>query len=655
MSPVLACSRVVGWGIFALTCVLVGVGGWLGASGGRGGQPEDATLALAFTLTGALILNRRPSALGWLASMMALSGVAYAADSYHGWALRHEAAGGEWAAWVASWVWAPSSLSLVTVLLLLVPTGRLPSRRWRPLLIGVWLATGAYTVAAALMPSHDEAGAGGPAFTQWAVPAQHLLPVALAALLFLALGCLAGLVLRVRRSRGVARLQLVWICAGGVVTVATTFGNGVLPDGWATAVQAVGVLALPACLGVAVLRHNLYDVDPVLRRSLTYTLLVVAILTVALGLTAIGGLIFGAGRPTVTVLTTIVIALLVNPLYRRMRRAVDRMLYGRRGDPYRVLADLSRRLSQTADPQEVLTAVVDAAARTVRSPYVRLDVAGGLLEVARGDEQPFASDISLTYQGSVHGRLRLAPRAPGEPFDPRDRQLLADVAAQASAAVYAAVTELDLRAARDRLVRTREDERRRLRRDLHDGVGPVLAGLGFTAAAAARALPDDPDRASRLLCTVHQQAATAVATVRRISRDLQPQPLAELGLIGALHQLGEPLAKSGIEWSAAVPVTPVDLPAAVEVAVYHVAAEAIANAVRHSGARSIAVAMNESAGRVTLHVSDDGVGIAADAPPGIGLASMRTRAEELGGRLAIESAAPHGTRISLLLPVPRQA
>ncbi len=641
------------WGVFALTCVLVAVGGWLSAGSADGrAQPADAVLALAFTATGALIVTRRRNRLGWLALLMGTSGVAYAADSYAGWAVGHGAPGATWSAWLTLWVWAPGWLSLITVLLLLIPDGRLPSARWRPLLIAAWSVIVLFTAVAAVLPSSAGSPANPVALPAVAAVARHGLPVVLALLLALAVCCLAALVTRLRRSAGVVRLQLVWICAGAVIGIATLFGGAGLPAGWVTPVQSAGALALPACLGVAVLRHNLYEIDPVLRRSLTYGLLATALGLAALGLVALGGLLIGGGRPVVTVVATIIIALAVNPMYRLVSRAVDRMLYGARGDPYAVLSVLSRQLAATTDPGQVLDALALAAAQTVRSPYVVAEAAGGLLRVERGIAQPVAISIPLMFQGATLGWLRLAARSPDEPFDPRDRQLLDDTAAHAGAAVCAAVTELDLRSARERLVTSREEERRQLRRDLHDGVGPVLAGLGFTAEAAARALPADPARAAQLLSSVNQQASTAVAAVRRISRELRPAPLAELGLADAIRRLTEPAIEAGMDVTVWLPEGMPELPAATEVAAYHITAEAVTNALRHSQGTRLTVELRQTMRQLVLRITDDGTGRPPQHGAGVGLASMRQRAEELGGTWSVHSAAGNGTAVEASLPLP---
>jgi two-component system NarL family sensor kinase len=272
--------------------------------------------------------------------------------------------------------------------------------------------------------------------------------------------------------------------------------------------------------------------------------------------------------------------------------------------------------------------------------------------VERGTPRPVAISIPLVFQGTTLGWLRLAARSPGEPFDPRDRQLLDDAAAHAGAAVCAAVTELELRAARERLVTSREEERRQLRRDLHDGVGPVLAGLGFTAEAAARALPADPARAAQLLSSVHRQASSAITAVRQISRGLGSVPLAELGLAEAVRHLADPAGEAGMEVAISLPDALPALPAATEVAAYRIAAEAVTNALRHSRATRLTVELGVAQGQLVLRITDDGIGMPPERAEGVGMASMRQRAEELGGAWSLRSASGTGTAVETSLPLP---
>jgi signal transduction histidine kinase len=290
-------------------------------------------------------------------------------------------------------------------------------------------------------------------------------------------------------------------------------------------------------------------------------------------------------------------------------------------------------------------------AAALRLPYVHAEVAGGLLAVPAGTPAPLTRDLPVMFQGTTVGRLRLAPRRDGEGFDARDERTLADIAAHAAAPVASAHRELQLREARSRLVEAREEERRRLRRDLHDGLGPVLAGLGFTADAAVNTARTDPERLERHLRTVRQQAGAAATVVRRLSRELRPPDLDQLGLAAALEAAAERLPGLPVEVRVRGDAGVLD--AATEVAAYLIAVEALTNAAKYAGAHRCTVDVDVTADALRLDVRDDGGGPDPGAAPGVGSASMRERAEELGGRLTVEPASP-GTRVHARIPLRRE-
>ena len=209
----------------------------------------------------------------------------------------------------------------------------------------------------------------------------------------------------------------------------------------------------------------------------------------------------------------------------------------------------------------------------------------------------------------------------------------------------------ELQRARERLVAAREEERRRLRRDLHDGLGPALAGAALEVEAAENLLATDPDAAARLLEHARLGMQTAVADVRRLVYDLRPPALDELGLVGALREHAQRLS-AGDELRVDVHASDaVDgLPAAVEVAAYRIVLEAITNTVRHAGASSCQVAIGLNGG-LLVEIADDGVGLPSGYRPGVGLSSMRERAEELGGSVDVEGGIEGGTRVRALLPL----
>ncbi len=278
------------------------------------------------------------------------------------------------------------------------------------------------------------------------------------------------------------------------------------------------------------------------------------------------------------------------------------------------------------------------------------------------------SSLPLTYQGETIGRLHLSPRPGTGGFSPGDRRLLTDLARHAGVAARAVSLHertvrlhqdaldlaADLQRSRERLVTTREEERRRLRRDLHDGLGPQLASLTLTVETARRLLPRDPATADTLLLDVARHAQAAIADIRRLIYDLRPPALDDLGLLPALEELAARYGQSGlrIEISAAEHLRP--LPAAVEVAAYRIAQEALSNTVRHAEACTCKVRLTIEEGYLSVEVADDGRGLPEKTRAGVGLASMRERAEELGGTCIVESPPQGGTRVLARLPLPQE-
>ncbi|MDQ3375300.1 MAG: sensor histidine kinase [Actinomycetota bacterium] len=260
------------------------------------------------------------------------------------------------------------------------------------------------------------------------------------------------------------------------------------------------------------------------------------------------------------------------------------------------------------------------------------------------------------------GRLVLGRRAGEAEFGPLDRRLLDDLTRQIGVAVHAARLaeeaihlSADLQRSRERLVMAREEERRRLRRDLHDGLGPQLASLSMKAEAARDLLPEGPARSDALLEDITAQTQEAVTDVRRLVYGLLPPALDDLGLSGALKAQAAHGDHGGLRVSVETPdgeaLPP--LPAAVEVTAYRIAQEAVTNAARHAGARNctVTLAPAERAGVLRLEVVDDGRGIPEDRSAGVGLSSMRERAGELGGSCAVEALPSGGTRVAAALPL----
>jgi signal transduction histidine kinase len=331
-------------------------------------------------------------------------------------------------------------------------------------------------------------------------------------------------------------------------------------------------------------------------------------------------------------------------------------MYGERDDPYGVLSRMGGRLGAAAAPQAAAQAVVETIAGALGVPYaaieMRRDDEGGGFETAAAYGNPTGEEVvvGLSYAGETIGRMLLAPRGSGQAFSPADERLLGVVARQAEVAVQAARLTADLRRSRERLVNAREEERRRLRRDLHDGVGPQLAALNLELETASELVADNPE-ASIFIAGLSERAREAVADVRRSVHGLRPPSLDELGLVEAVKETAARLSQGGLEVFVEAPDDLPPLPAAVEVAAYRIAQEAMTNTARHARASQCRIRLRVDGAALNLGVEDDGVGLGG-ARAGVGMSSMRERAEELGGRCSVGPSASGGTLVHAVLPFP---
>jgi signal transduction histidine kinase len=556
---------------------------------------------------------------------------------------------------VAEPMWLLSAAAVLLVVLLF-PTGRPLTPRWRWALVGVYLLAATLVTTTVLTPGRlrlrggivvtNPLGTDSPLVgVAWTVGSALVLLVAVAA-------CV-GVVLRFRRARGDERLQMKWFVAAGVATVAESAAELVLPDEVSRVLSPLAVGLFSAAIAVAVLRYRLYDIDRVINRTLVYAALTGCLVGGYLFVVTILGSELGRRVPIgVSMFAAALVAVALVPLRDRLQAGVNRLMYGERADPYGVLARLTGRLGGSATPQETLPLLCRTVGEELRLPYVAV-VTGDL-----GDErvlasygEPVAGAVSfpMTYQADRIGSLVVAPRAGDELRHSVDRRLLADVATHAGVAVYAARVTDDLRLSRQQVIEAREEERRRLRRDLHDGLGPTLAAMRMGADTAQALLRRDLDAAEVTLAAVRTDAAAAVADVRRLVYGLRPPALDELGLVPALREQAARFEGSGCTIRVEAPEPLPELTAAVEVATYRIVTEALTNVVRHSQARSCVVTLAVN-GMLEVSVCDDGTGIADPVTSGVGLASMRERVGELGGRWRVERLDPHGTRVAVAMP-----
>jgi signal transduction histidine kinase len=479
-------------------------------------------------------------------------------------------------------------------------------------------------------------------------------------------------VYRYRRVSGpVERQQTRWVVFGLAVVISGSLPLALVAEGalLPAPFQAfAGILVdplfvlLPLCVGIAVLRYRLWDIDLVINRTLVFGALTACV--VGLYVLVVGGLsmvLQTRGNLFVSLLAAGLVAVLFAPLRARLQRAVNHLMYGERDDPYAVLSRLGQRLEATLEPGAVLPAVVETIAGALRLPYAAIELKengerdGFTVVASHGSPEGSLVRVPLVHQHETVGRLMLTPRAGEEGFSAADRRLLEDLARQAGAAAHAVRLTADLQRARERLVTAREEERRRLRRDLHDGLGPQLSSQTLTIDAVREVMRQDPDAAEALLLDLKAQSRDAVADVRRLVYALRPPALDDLGLIGALRASAAQYASNGLRVSVETPQSDSlpPLPAAVEVAAYRIAQEALTNVARHARANrcTVRLALDEEPGTLRLEVEDDGRGIGEDRGSGVGLQSMRERAAELGGSITVGTPAGGGTVVRARLPL----
>jgi len=616
----------------------------------------DLVVGSLFPLAGALIAVREPgNRCSWV--LLSTGLVAVSAFS-HEWAHDGLARPGSLplvtvAVWLSGWTFAPYWLQ-VTLLPVLFPDGQVPSARWRRFVAGVLVVTGAVTLVAMFKPDSDVEGLGvrnplwiGPAHVG---PAWHLLLLGPVLVLAFAAAptALIALTARQRRAVGRTRAQLQWLLLGFVACILLlVLFVAIVPGVHYGLTIAFGMI--PMAIAIAVVRHGLFDVELAVSRAVVYGALTAA------GLAAYFALLAGtgarAGRGPYAPLLAAAIAAALAAARSRFQRFVDRRLFGARRDPYEVVRRVGVSVASARAPDEALANLVATVRDVLALPYVAVEPtgpAGGSARCAEsGRPVAWVEDLPAVHRGRQVGVLRVGHRHRTERFRREEASALGDVAQRVASVLHAADLSADLQASRERIVVAREEERRRIRRDLHDGLGPELAGMALQLDSLASHLGTQADLADRAI-RLRDRLQHTVTEVRRIVEGLRPSAVDELGLAEALRGLAA--AGASPAFSAQVPATFGPLPAAVEVAAYRIAAEACTNVIRHAHATSCCIEAEVRDGWLTLTVADDGTGFGAEATAGVGLQSLHDRAAEVGGSLEIRSA-PGGTTVSSRLPL----
>lgn len=441
--------------------------------------------------------------------------------------------------------------------------------------------------------------------------------------------------------------------------------------------------ALPVTLTLAILRRRLWDINPLVNRTIVYGTLTACIVLLYTGVVLyLGNLFVTWSNYVVSLIATALVAVLFAPLKEWLQRMVNRLMKGRHDDPYAVLLELGSQMMQPLAPDAMLTAIARQVQGALRLPYasIAMDIEGQetmLAEAGERKDELALNAYPIIYRGQTIGTLYAACRSAGETFSSEDHTFLEVLLQQAAPIVNNAdmlqgmrrLAE-DLQESREKLVLAREEERRRIRNNLHDDLAPRLAALALNVAIARKYVDKEPAAAVAKMEELGQVIRSTIQDIRSLVNDLRPPALDELGLVGAIRarmdEMAKPSQLSADDIGAkrlhmqisAPPVLPA-LRAAVEVAVYRIVTESMVNVVKHADATScrVVLAVTED-NRLRVEVTDNGVGVGSTGRPaltgttgGIGLISMRERAAEIGGECVIERLDAGGTRVCAMLPL----
>ncbi len=617
---------------------------------------SNIVIGTSFAACGSVILRYRPANLTGLLFLLAglshllSAAAAPAADVLHQQGAPQVVVRVVMAVFAWSWPW---SIALFIPLgLLLFPDGRLPSPSWRPVAYLLVATAPLFVCSAGLDPTPANPGLPPNIValsTHGYTALDPLWALAEVRTLLALLAALVALGLRYRRGDDSERRQLSWLLLAG-----STMLLLIVPWSLVAGTPVVVLFSIPlvpVAVTVAIVRHQLLDIRVLVPRVLAWLLL--SALVLGCYSAAIAGLDLAvSARTRRSTLITVALVLLGAWLLPRVQALVDRSMYGDRRHPDRIATSVGERL--VADDAGGLESVADAVRRALKLPYVALETSTEVVATAGSADHLTLHREGLRYRGELVGAIVVGLRAGERSLAAADEAVLRPLAAPVAAALRATELSRELQRSRAMIITAREEERRRLRHDLHDGLGPALTGIGLSADAAANFLRTDPTRVEAILGGLRRDADDTLAEVHRILENLAPSVVDELGLVAALElrarQLslpadGRPPLKVRV---LAPPVLP-PMPAAVEIAAFRTAVEALTNIARHADAMLAEVQLQIDGSTLTLCIRDDG----PHREPwreGIGLEGMRGRALELGGTCQA-GAGVDGGRVVLHLPL----
>lgn len=540
------------------------------------------------------------------------------------------------------------------------PDGRLPNRWWRLWVaaVVVWALPQSYQLLATRPARAAVHLAVPPAWWrssgQWLedhlahVQDQTAIPIVVVALLVFAVRWWGA----AWQSRRIGLLLLVPY----LIFTGTVFAADIVPSNtWSPRADSATALAWALVLGVVVARGKVWHIDRATQRVVIGYLLVFLLSAVYIAIVVTLSQVLNAEHAAAVLAgLAFVVGVTLRPAVAWVDRSIDRAYFGHRARPYEVVKALSERLSRQVQPNETPAAVCRTIVVALRLPGAALGVCTrtGLRQLAlSGELTGRQTDFAIRYHGAVIGQLSVQPREGEAGLDAADAEILTFLADQVAPAIASLQLLQDLQSSREQIVIAREEERRRLRRDIHDGIGPTLAGMRLRIDAACSNLPAEAP-AAVALHEISGWITETITDIRRITDGLGPAALGELGLTGGLRQIARGMDGPALRVFVALEPDPLPpLPAAVEVAAYRIAAEALANVVKHAHASHARVALTARADAVTLTIEDDGVGFhSSGGAAGIGLRSMAERAAEIGGRCVVGSAGERGARVRVELP-----
>ncbi|MBS1905671.1 MAG: hypothetical protein JST33_03685, partial [Actinobacteria bacterium] len=452
--------------------------------------------------------------------------------------------------------------------------------------------------------------------------------------------------LQIRRQIGLLLASLALFAGFGILNAAMDLllrspadtGYGTLRGGFMYELSNLFTVLLMGCVAVAMVRDGAYGARIVVDRALVAAVALLGAGLVYAATVAVASAVLSGWLPGA--LAAVVTAVALASTYARIARAVGRLVYGDADDPTTVAAALDARVAAVEDPAELLPAIAEELATRLRFPAVRVADADGS-DAETGSWSPRTARIPLLLDGRPVGGVEVSLRPRQRRLTTRDRAALGASAGPLATALTARRLTAEVRRSRLDVLIGRDDERRALRRRLHDEVGPTLALAGHRL-EAARTDPAQLDGAAQLV-------ADAIDQVRAVSRGLRPPALDDLGLRAAVVAFAE-----GLSLPLTIDAPERIRPGAIEVAAYRIVVEALLNTARHAPGSRAAVAVQRHADDWGIRIDDDGAGLLASTVPGVGMTSMRERAAELGGSVAFTPSPLGGTRVAVRIPAPSE-